>query len=269
MDVNIKEEISRISTNEIFGIGAIEYIAVSVLYFSIAGFAFYKLYLSLKDKIQHKKIQAKFPQKDMYWFEIKYSLLTLFIFGLTTVFTVWSIKKGWTKMYFDVEEFGIPYLLFTIVLVLLIHDTYFYWGHRFMHLKNIYPHVHLVHHKSINPTPWAAFCFHPWEAIIEAAVIPLIIFFIPVHYITIIVFFIFMTILNVSGHTGYELFPSGFTKSKWLGWNNTSTHHNMHHSLFNCNYGLYFNFWDKWMGTNHKEYHNTFEKIANSTKDKT
>ena len=28
-------------------------------------------------------------------------------------------------------------------------------------------------------------------------------------------------------------------------------------------YGFYYNFWDKWMGTNHKKYYSTFEKITN------
>jgi Delta7-sterol 5-desaturase len=81
-----------------------------------------------------------------------------------------------------------------------------------------------------------------------------------------------MTALNVLGHLGFEIYPKGFTKHSLLGINNTSTHHNMHHSLTNCNYGLYFNFWDKWMGTNHKKYHETFEKLASQkaiTKEET
>ena len=60
-----------------------------------------------------------------------------------------------------------------------------------------------------------------------------------------------MTFMNVLGHLGFELYPKGFT-THWLGkWNNTSTHHNMHHKYYNCNYGLYFNIWDRIMGTNH------------------
>jgi sterol desaturase/sphingolipid hydroxylase (fatty acid hydroxylase superfamily) len=70
-----------------------------------------------------------------------------------------------------------------------------------------------------------------------------------------------MTIMNVLGHLGYELFPRGFTKGRLTWWHNTSTHHNMHHSKSNCNYGLYFNWWDRLMGTNHREYHATFEAV--------
>jgi len=42
---------------------------------------------------------------------------------------------------------------------------------------------------------------------------------------------------------------------------NTSTHHNMHHQRSNCNYGLYFNFWDRVMGTNDSRYELEFERI--------
>ncbi len=71
-----------------------------------------------------------------------------------------------------------------------------------------------------------------------------------------------MTAMNVLGHLGFELYPSGSTKH-WLGrWNNTSTHHNMHHKYTRCNYGLYFNWWDTLMGTNHARYEEQFEQVA-------
>ena len=165
-------------------------------------------------------------------------------------------------MYDNISDYGTPYFIFSIIALIFLHDTYFYWGHRFMHLKKIYPLVHKVHHHSINPSPWAAFSFHPIEGFIEAGIVPLIAVIMPAHFAAIFIFILFSTILNVLGHLGFEMYPSGFTKSKLTGWNNTSTHHNMHHTFFDCNYGLYFNFWDKLMGTNHEKYHETFEKIA-------
>lgn len=71
-----------------------------------------------------------------------------------------------------------------------------------------------------------------------------------------------MTALNVLGHLGYELYPKGFTQSKWTFWNNTSTHHNMHHRYVHCNYGLYFNWWDRAFKTNHSHYHERYEEIT-------
>lgn len=36
----------------------------------------------------------------------------------------------------------------------------------------------------------------------------------------------------------------------------------MHHKYFNCNYGLYFNIWDRIMGTNHENYFDTFREVT-------
>jgi sterol desaturase/sphingolipid hydroxylase (fatty acid hydroxylase superfamily) len=84
---------------------------------------------------------------------------------------------------------------------------------------------------------------------LESAILPLIAFTLPVQRETFILFFLVQFIYNVYGHLGYELYPKGFNRT-WIGkWVNTSVAHNMHHKFFNGNYGLYFLFWDRWMGT--------------------
>jgi sterol desaturase/sphingolipid hydroxylase (fatty acid hydroxylase superfamily) len=71
-----------------------------------------------------------------------------------------------------------------------------------------------------------------------------------------------MTLYNVYGHLGFEIYPKGLNKH-WLGrWMNTSVNHNMHHQFFKGNYGLYFTFWDRVMNTLDKDYENNFERIA-------
>ncbi|HFA49015.1 MAG TPA: sterol desaturase family protein, partial [Bacteroidetes bacterium] len=111
------------------------------------------------------------------------------------------------------------------------------------------------------PTPWASFSFHPIEAVVEIAFLPIVVCLMPVHSAVIILFSIFSLLFNVMGHLGFELFPKGFTRHPLTWWLNTSTHHNLHHQRAGCNFGLYFNFWDKMMGTNHPDYHEIFDKI--------
>ena len=41
---------------------------------------------------------------------------------------------------------------------------------------------------------------------------------------------------------------------------NTTTNHAMHHEKMRGNYGLYFNVWDRLMGTNHAEYEERFDR---------
>jgi sterol desaturase/sphingolipid hydroxylase (fatty acid hydroxylase superfamily) len=213
--------------------GIREFILTNLLYFGFGGFAFLLFYFLMKEKWISKKIQKRFPTNPYLWFEIKYSILSTIIFGCTAAWIVWADNHGWTKMYNNISDYGIPYFIFSVIAMIFMHDTYFYWGHRFMHLKKIYPIVHQVHHHSINPSPWATFAFHPLEGIIEAAIVPIMVMIIPTHILAVAIFFVFMTFMNVLGHLGYEIYPAGFTKNKWFAWNNTSTHHNMHHSLFN------------------------------------
>jgi lathosterol oxidase len=67
--------------------------------------------------------------------------------------------------------------------------------------------------------------------------------------------------MNVFGHMGYEFFPKGFASHKILKWHNTATNHNMHHRFVKCNYGLYFNIWDRMMKTNHPKYEEIYDEV--------
>jgi sterol desaturase/sphingolipid hydroxylase (fatty acid hydroxylase superfamily) len=101
------------------------------------------------------------------------------------------------------------------------------------------------------------------EAILENAILFMALI-IPIHPFAFLAFGLFQISWNITGHLGFEIFPSGFTKHPITRWFNSSTHHNMHHRLVKCNYGLYFNFWDTIMGSNHAKYHEEFEKVATS-----
>ena len=68
-------------------------------------------------------------------------------------------------------------------------------------------------------------------------------------------------IINVYGHLGYEIAPKAFRNSVFFQFFNTSVHHNMHHSRFNGNYGLYFRVWDKLMKTEITDYEKQFDSI--------
>jgi sterol desaturase/sphingolipid hydroxylase (fatty acid hydroxylase superfamily) len=233
-----------------------------IRYVLIAGLAFIIFWVLLKDKISYRRIQKRQPKPIDFKREIFYSMLTIIIFGIVGVIVYFLRIHGYTKIYSDVNQYGWGYFWFSVIALIFLHDTYFYWTHRLMHHPKIFKYVHLVHHKSNNPTPFAAYSFHPLEAIVEAGIIPLAVFIMPVHNGALFIFITFSFIMNVLGHVGYEFYFKGFTKNPFTWWNNTSTHHNMHHQYVNWNFGLYFNFWDRLMGTNHPKYHETFEEIT-------
>ncbi|MBM9579813.1 sterol desaturase family protein [Leptospira sp. 201903070] len=262
----MSELLSKVGYTGFFGI---VWGTLFIRYVLFAGGAFLIVWIFLGKKLSHKLIQGKKPESARIWHEVKYSLITFFVFALSGIFTAWSQVNGYNFIYEKVSDYGIAYLIFSIFALILLHDTYFYWTHRMMHHKLLFKSFHLVHHKSTNPSPWAAFSFHPLEAIVEAGIIPLASVLFPLHQGAMLVFFVYMTSLNVLGHLSYELFPSWFLRSKFTNWHNTTTHHNMHHKYFNCNFSLYFNFWDKIMGTNHEKYKETFEDVSSRSPNST
>lgn len=231
-------------------------------YLVIAAIAFFVFYILFRKRWAIKKIQHAFPKQRDYYREISYSLITVLIFSVVAFLILTEPIRGLSLRYDNLNDFGAGYWFLSIFLMLALHDTYFYWAHRLMHHKKLFKHLHLIHHKSTNPSPWAAYAFHPLEGIIEAGVIFPIIFIIPYHISAIIVFMLLMMIYNVYGHLGFELYPKGFAKNSIGKWINTSVNHNQHHKHVEGNYGLYFLFWDRWMGTLREDYELEYEEVS-------
>ncbi|HEV7620295.1 MAG TPA: sterol desaturase family protein [Flavisolibacter sp.] len=228
---------------------------IATRYFMVAGIFFVLFYVLLHNRVFHKKIQKKLPGIEDYVREIGFSIITMCIFAFVPLLILhYPVITRHTTFYTSIGQYGWLYFFLAFPLMFIIHDTYFYWTHRLMHHKKLFTLFHLVHHRSTNPSPWAAYSFHPLEAVVEAGVFVVFLFTIPVHPLHLFLFFFFMIVYNVYGHLGYEIYPSGFNKH-WFGkWVNTSTNHNQHHQYFKGNYGLYFTFWDRIMGTIRKDY---------------
>ena len=233
----------------------------SLRYLIFAGTSFLLIWVVLRKRLLHRLIQKKFPENERLWKEFLYSMSSVAIFSLIGVGVYFGIKNGYGHTYGNISDYGKPYFFLSIILSILIHDAYFYWTHRLMHHPALFKHVHLIHHQSTNPSPWAAYSFHPYEAFIQGLIGPLIVLLIPIHIYALLAFAIYQISYNVFGHLSFELFQKGFTKS-FMFWHNTTTHHNMHHKYFNCHYSIYFNWWDRIMGTMHPKYDETFEEVT-------
>lgn len=236
-------------------------------YFLAAGTAYLVFWIIFFKRWRHRIIQRKLPEAKTMWLEFRYSMSTVLIFALIG-FGILSMKNaGYTLIYNDFNEYGGLWFVVSLVLMILLHDAWFYWTHRLMHHPKIFRHVHLVHHRSTNPSPWAAYSFHPIEAVIEAGIFVLIVFTIPSHRLALLTFLLYMITRNVLGHLGIEFLPKGFLKNRWLNWHTTTTHHDLHHKHFDHNYGLYFTWWDRWFGTEHPKYRETFGEVTSREKE--
>ncbi len=235
---------------------------ISSRYFIVALIGFLIFYVIFRRKFFYKKIQQKFPANSDYIRELGYSLLTMLIFSSIIVFLNSPAIVIYTTRYQSINEYGWYYYFSVFPLLFLMHDLYFYIMHRIMHHPSVFKFIHLVHHKSTNPSPWAAYAFHPLEAIIEQGIVVIFYFTLPIHISHLAIFFLFSIIYNVYGHLGYELYPKGFNKN-WFGkWINTSINHNQHHQFFKGNYGLYTLIWDRIFGTIRKDYDGQFENVS-------
>lgn len=224
--------------------------AIEILrYLFFAGIAFGIFYVWMKVYFASLKIQNKPTKtKDMIR-EIKYSFFTFICFAIVaSIFLGTEIREG-TLIYNQVSDRGWGYIGLSLVGLVLYHDAYFYWTHRWMHHPNVMKWVHKVHHLSHSPTPWAAFSFHPLEAIVQSGVIVTAVFLFPLHPVTIFLFLIIMTAYNVYEHLGYEIVPKKYDNHWFWKWFTRTTHHDFHHEKGHGNYGLYFTFWDRLMKT--------------------
>ena len=241
------------------------FILSALRYFVIGGIAFVLFYLVFKRRSIFAKIQERWPTKSDYIREIFYSILTFTIFAATPLVLNNPHIKPYTTIYTDIHQHSMLYFWMVFPIMLVVHDAYFYWAHRLMHHSKLFSFFHVVHHKSTNPSPWAAFSFQPTEAGIESGIIYVFAFTFPLHFIHLFSFLIFMTLHNVYGHLGFELFPRGANRHWLFKWFNTSVNHNMHHQYFKGNYGLYFTWWDRLMNTLHRDYDERFEKVTGQT----
>lgn len=199
-------------------------------------------------KLRHPGLYAKLDKQIAM--EIRWSLASAAIYGVPAGIVAWGWQnRGWTLIYADVAQYPLWYLPLSVLLYLFAHDTWFYWTHRWMHTPRLFRIAHAVHHASRPPTAWAAMSFHPWEALTGAVVIPALVFLIPIHVTALAVVLSIMTVMGVTNHMGWELFPRPMVHGAIGRWIITATHHQRHHAEYRSNYGLYFRFWDRLCGT--------------------
>lgn len=236
------------------------YLLISGLFYSI-------FYLWYPDKWMKKKIVKRNYKPGQLRNEICWSTFTAMIFALAGVLTIWLWQTGNTKVYSSVARYGWWYLPVSLLLSMLLHETYYYWLHRSMHHPSIFRFVHKVHHDSNTTSPFTAFSFHPLEGLLQAIVLPLTLLVLPMHPYVILIQLTLMTFSSVINHLNIEIYPGNFHKHAVGKWIIGATHHSLHHKQFKYNFGLYFTFWDKWRSTESPVYDQLFEATTTVRKD--
>lgn len=182
------------ATVKIFSMSAIRY-------FILAGIPFLVFYGLLPARVKHFKIQQRLASKKDFLREIWHSMQSTLVFTGITIMLLFTPVRQYTMIYSNIHDFPLWYIGLSLVLSLVIHDTYFYWMHRLLHHKLLFKRTHLVHHKSINPSPWASYSFHFLEAVAEGGVLVVITSIMPMHPLTILLFtvsgFIILSLIHI------------------------------------------------------------------------
>ncbi|KAF5821576.1 putative 4-alpha-methylsterol monooxygenase [Helianthus annuus] len=138
-----------------------------------------------------------------------------------------------------------------ILFYFIVEDFIFYWGHRILHTKWLYKHVHSVHHEYATPFGLTSEYAHPAEILfLGFATI-----FGPAitgpHLITLWLWMVVRVLETVEAHCGYH-FP--WSPSNFLPLYGGSDFHDYHHRLIytkSGNYASTFVYMDWIFGTDH------------------
>jgi sterol desaturase/sphingolipid hydroxylase (fatty acid hydroxylase superfamily) len=238
-----------------FRIDLIRYIVAAPLVWLV-------LCVALAPVLKSWKIRPDRPPWRQHLVELLCSVRSIAVFSAVTLITVGLHSAGllWADSWRETP--ALAWTLASLVLTILAHDAYFYWVHRLMHRPRLFRHFHRRHHRSNNPTPFTAYSFDLAEAAVMAAFSPLFLILVPVAWPAFGLFMLHQIARNVIGHSGYELFPARRDGRPLIDWMTTVTHHDLHHAQAGSNFGLYFTWWDRWMGTENPGYHAAFAKVA-------
>lgn len=212
-------------------------------------------------RLASRRIQPRLASMADRKREFLLSLRSVVFFSLGTCLLFAGNRAG--IFHFTRESFGWGRDLLLLLGMIFAHDAWFYWTHRAMHTRLLYKPFHLAHHRSVTPTPWAIYSFSLPEATTNFlfAVVWQFCFSTPQHIM--VSWMLFQVARNGMGHAGFELMPRWWLASPLTSWINTTTHHDLHHSGgFGTNFGLYFTFWDRLMGTEHPAYAETFNRVT-------
>ena len=190
--------------------------------------------------------------------EVRWTLLTMVVSSSIPVLLAPLVQSGFAKLAPTTEGWAAWELIGLFGGLLVLNDAWFYVVHRLLHASWLFKHVHSVHHRSIDVSPFTAYSFHPLEGLLLTAwVIPAVLL-LPIPLPVLGALQLVGLFNNVNAHLGYELQPRWFVRIPPFSWLTSSTFHNLHHAHVTGNYGLMLRVWDRLFGTQRPEYEARF-----------
>jgi sterol desaturase/sphingolipid hydroxylase (fatty acid hydroxylase superfamily) len=164
--------------------------------------------------------------------EIKSGIAACIVFSLVSLFA--------RELFVGIIPLSITQLLIEVLVFTLFYETYSYFVHRLLHIKQ-FRKLHSVHHYSVRTTPWSAYSVHPIEALLIGISAPIFMLIFPVHLSVIFAFHILGVVFTLLIHSNLKLNGSNIFCQLF---NRYTDCHSTHHSIGNVNFGFINSFWD-------------------------
>ena len=225
------------------------YVIITGRYFLAAGVFYLVFHKWFREQWMHRKLGKKEYNNQQFKREITWSVISAICFSFTGTILLLLWQNGYTKIYTDLNDYPLWWLPVSLVISLLVDETYYYWVHRWMHKPAIFKRIHKIHHQSTISSPWTSFAFHPVEGMLLSLPLVFTLLFIPIHAGVILFQLTIMTISSVINHLDIEIYSEKIRNNSLGKLLIGASHHALHHKQYKYNFGLYFTFWDKWKKT--------------------
>ena len=225
-------------------------VAQTGLYFVVVGGLYLLVWRWGRARFASRRVQrVERADRAQIGFEVKHTLITMVFSSVNAGGLIALTAAGWTRLSLSADGHSTLAIAGTVVGLVLFNDLWFYGCHRALHTPWLFKHVHSVHHRSIDTTPFTSYSFHAVEALLMTAWLIPAAMLLPIPVPALALTAMIGLANNVMAHLGYEFFPAWLMRVPGLRLVNTATFHGLHHARSHGNYGLFTRVWDRLLGT--------------------
>lgn len=222
--------------------------------FGLGGLVHYYYYVKNKDSEQQWKIQpGRYLSDKIYRQGLISSIININLATCVFAVLVWGIiEQGWSLIYYDLNQFGLVYLLVSAVACFFFIEACAYYSHVALHKGWLYKRFHSKHHRYKAPTWFTMASMDPIEWLFHSSYIMLAAFIIPMHYSVYFIIVIYTFLAGFWDHIGAKL-PFD------LPFHGDNRFHDDHHQYCHVNFGFLCNVFDRIHDTMRREGHHYTE----------
>ena len=121
------------------------FFVIFLRYLLISGFYHYLFFKVFGHQFRSRHLNQPSMTNQQARMEVYRSALTSAIFAFSGIALLILWQNGFTKIYLDWSVYPWWYHPISILVALFLHETYYYWLHRWMHRPKVYRKIHKWH----------------------------------------------------------------------------------------------------------------------------